>query len=98
RYEYSADGDAFAVFSEIYTAKGWKAFVDGEEVEPLRADYILRALPLPAGEHVVEWRFRAPRWALIEGITLVFSVAILGAILLTLIYYIRNERRQKNKA
>ena len=98
RYEYSADGDAFAVFSEIYTEQGWHAFVDGEEVEPMRADYILRALSLPAGEHVVEWRFRAPRWALIEGITLVFSVAILGAILLTLIYYIRNERRQKNKA
>ena len=98
KYEYSAEGDAFAVFSEIYTDKGWKAYVDGQEVEPLRADYILRALSLPAGEHVVEWRFRAPKWALIEGITLLFSIVTLGAILLTLIYFIRNERRQKNKA
>ena len=98
RYEYSAEGDAFAVFSEIYTEKGWTAYIDGEQVEPLRADYILRALSLPAGEHVVEWRYRAPKWALIEGITLCFSLIILAAIALTLIYFIRNERRQKTEA
>lgn len=98
RYDYSAEGDGFAVFSEIYTDKGWRAFIDGEEVTPLRANYILRALELPAGEHIIEWRYRAPHWALIEGITLVFSLAILAAVILTLIYFIRNERRQKIKA
>lgn len=98
KYEYSAVGDAFAVFSEIYSATGWRAFIDGEEVEPLRADYILRALPLPAGEHIVEWRYRAPNWRVIEGITLFFSIIVLGSVLLTLIYFIRNERRQKIKA
>ena len=98
RYEYSAEGDAFAVFSEIYTKEGWRAFVDGEEVTPMRADYILRALPLPAGEHVVEWRYRAPKWALIEGVTLAFSIIVLAAVILTLIHFIRNERRQKIKA
>ena len=98
RYEYSAEGDAFAVFSEIYTREGWRAFVDGEEVAPMRADYILRALPLPAGEHVVEWRYRAPKWALIEGITLAFSIIVLAAVILTLIHFIRNERGQKIKA
>ena len=64
----------------------------------LRADYILRALELPAGKHTIEWRYRAPRWALIEGITLVFSVAVLAAFALTIILYFRNERGQKNKA
>ena len=98
RYDYSAEGDGFAVFSEIYTDQGWRAFIDGEEVTPLRADYILRALELPAGEHTVEWRYRAPHWALIEGITLVFSLIILVSTVLTLIYFIRNERRQKIKA
>lgn len=98
RYEYEAQGDAFAVFSEVYTAEGWRAFIDGREVKPLRADYILRALELPAGKHSVEWRYRAPRWALIEGITLGFSIIVLIAIILTIIIPIINARRQKTQA
>ena len=47
RYEYEADGDALAVFSEIYDADGWTAEIDGRPARPLRADYILRALELP---------------------------------------------------
>ncbi|MBR4995161.1 MAG: YfhO family protein [Alistipes sp.] len=98
RYEYSAEGDALAIFSEIYTREGWTATVDGQQVTPLRANYILRALELPAGNHTVEWRYRAPKWSLIEGITLLFSIAVLAAVALTLILYLRNERGQKNKA
>lgn len=98
RYEYEADGDALAVFSEIYTPDGWTATVDGAPARPLRADYILRALELPAGRHTVEWRYRAPRWALVEGITLAFSLATLAAFALTIIYRIRNDRRQKTEA
>ena len=98
RYEYSAEGKALAVFSEIYTREGWSATIDGEPAKPLRADYILRALELPAGKHTIEWRYRAPNWGLIEGITLAFSVAVLAAFVLTLILYIRNEAGQKNKA
>src|SRR5690606_19485722 len=45
-YEYSAPNDALAVFSEIWYDKGWKAYVDGEELPILRANYVLRALQL----------------------------------------------------
>lgn len=98
RYEYEAQGNAFAVFSEIYTTSGWRAFIDGEEVKPLRADYVLRALELPAGNHTIEWRYRAPKWRLIEGITLVFSLIVLVSLCLTIVIFIRNARRQENKA
>ena len=98
RYKYSADGKALAVFSEIFTRTGWTATVDGEPVRPLRTDYILRALELPAGEHTIEWRYRAPNWALVDGLTMAFSVVVLIGFVLTLIYYIRNARRQENKA
>ncbi len=98
RYEYEAQADALAVFSEIYTREGWSAKVDGVEATPLRADYILRALELPQGKHTVEWSYRAPHWNLIEGITLAFSLVILISLVLILIYYIRNARRQKNQA
>lgn len=48
---------ALAVFSEIYFPWGWQATVDGREVEIGRVNYLLRALPIPAGEHTVEMTF-----------------------------------------
>ncbi|MDR2894854.1 MAG: hypothetical protein LBU97_05280 [Alistipes sp.] len=78
RYETSAPTDRVAVFSEIYYDKGWRAYIDGVEAPYLRADYILRAMIVPEGTHTVEWRFRAPRFALVEGITLACSLAVLA--------------------
>ena len=98
RYTTRSDGNALAVFSEIYTREGWRAYIDGEEVRPLRADYILRALELPAGSHTVEWRYRAPHWNAVEAVTLIFSIAVLAAFIITVIIVIRNERRQTTEA
>lgn len=98
RYTTRSDGNALAVFSEIYTREGWRAYIDGEEVRPLRADYILRALEMPAGSHTVEWRYRAPHWNAVEAVTLIFSIAVLAAFIITVIIVIRNERRQTTEA
>lgn len=98
RYTTRSEGNALAVFSEIYTREGWRAYIDGEEVRPLRADYILRALELPAGSHTVEWRYRAPHWNAVEAVTLIFSIAVLAAFIITVITVIRNERRQTTEA
>ncbi|MFI3331789.1 MAG: YfhO family protein [Rikenellaceae bacterium] len=97
KYQYNAETDAVAIFSEIYYPKGWSAYIDGVEAPYFRANYILRAMELPAGEHTVEWRFRAPRWSLIEGVTLTASLLILLSIVTLLIATIY-ERRQKIKA
>lgn len=77
RYETSSTEEQAAVFSEIYYDKGWKAYIDGTEVPYFRADYILRGMIVPAGDHVVEWKFRAPRFAAVEGVTLACSIIIL---------------------
>ena len=98
RYTAQAEGDALIVFSEIFTKQGWTVKIDGEKARALRADYILRAVEMPAGEHTIEWSYRAPNWALVEGIAMACSVAVLAAFLLTLIYLIRNARRPENKA
>ncbi len=60
RYRYSSPSEKTAVFSEIYYSDGWTATVDGQPLELFRADWILRAANLPAGDHEVVMRF-APK-------------------------------------
>jgi uncharacterized membrane protein YfhO len=56
KYEVNSDKGGTVVFSEIYYP-GWKSTIDGQEVAHGRANYILRAMNVPAGNHVVEFRF-----------------------------------------
>ncbi len=79
-YDYRASGERLAVFSEIYYPNGWTATVDGQEVPHFRADYVLRAMLLPAGEHTVEFRYMAPDFPLLRGITLGCSILLLGGL------------------
>lgn len=84
RYEYDSPAEALAVFSEIYYPDGWTAYIDGVEADYFTADYILRAMELPAGKHTVEWKFRAPNWGVASAITGISSWLILMALLLLL--------------
>ena len=93
RYEYSTPAETVAVFSEIYYDKGWTATIDGEEAPAFRADYVLRAMRLPAGTHVVEWRFRAPGWRAAEAVTGICSVVILVSAAAAVVLAVRRKRR-----
>ncbi len=98
-YDYTLNGgSAVAVFSEIYYDKGWQAYVDGKPAESFRADYILRAMVLPEGNHTVEWRFRAPNWTLAETITLICSILIIFALAITLICRYYGNAKKRNIA
>ena len=97
KYECKAPAEALAVFSEIYFADGWKAYIDGEEAEYFVADYILRGMRLPAGEHVVEWRFKAPKWGLATAITGVCSWLILLGLVVALVFVVRGVIKTKKR-
>ena len=96
RYDVSAPAKGLAVFSEIWYPAGWKAFVDGNEVPVLRADYALRALMIEEGDHEVEFVFDPASFTVGRNISLASSIAILvllaGAVLYSVLF--ADKRKQ----
>ncbi len=83
-YKTKADNKQLAVFSEIYYAKGWKAYVDGKEMPHFRANYVLRAMQIPAGEHTVEFKFEPSVWKVGNTVSMIgsgiFVLFIIGGV------------------
>ncbi|QIA06710.1 YfhO family protein [Draconibacterium halophilum] len=57
KYNFSSDSEQLTVFSEIFYDKGWDAYIDGEKAPYFRANYVLRAMSIPAGDHTIEFKF-----------------------------------------
>lgn len=96
-YKSNNKAEQLAVFSEIYYNKGWDAFIDGKPAPYLRANYVLRAMVVPAGEHTIEFKFQPVMFKVGKMVDLVCSsslillaIGVLGAELLRL-------RRSKKK-
>lgn len=93
-YETDNSGDAVAVFSEIYYPDGWQVSIDGQPAPLGRADYILRALHIPAGKHTVEMRFDPQSLHVTEGIAYTaLALMVIGVIAIVW----RTQRQKKQK-
>lgn len=76
-YSYKGSGNGLAVFSEIYYPKGWNAYVDGKLAPHFAADYVLRAMVIPSGEHKIEFRFEPKSFILGTTISKACSLILL---------------------
>ena len=94
-FDYKADTEQLVVFSDIYYEKGWKSFVDGEEVPHFRANYILRAMVLPAGEHTIDFRFEPRSYFAGKKIAATSSYILLILMLGAIGWEIRNRRKSE---
>ena len=89
KYVAHCSHDRMAVFSEIHYAPDWFAYIDGKPADYVRANFVLRAMVVPAGDHVIEFRNEAPRLHKLDNIGLIISIITLlimiGAV--ALVYY-----------
>lgn len=56
-YSSNNPNPGVAVFSEMYYAHGWNAYIDGTPTDHFKVDYVLRAMRVPEGEHTIEFKF-----------------------------------------
>ncbi|MDY5968842.1 MAG: hypothetical protein SPJ13_02330 [Bacteroidales bacterium] len=98
KYTTHSATEQMAVFSEIYYAPDWRAYIDGKPTDYLRVNYILRAMIVPAGDHLVEFRNEAPRLHKLDTVTLLFSVLTLLLIAGSIALYYMSNGRKDNPA
>ncbi len=88
-YQTDSPSEALAVFSEIYYPEGWVAKIDGQEAPILRADYVLRALKVPAGSHEIVFSFEPVIYSVGNKIMLGSSFILLIVVVLVFGYQVR---------
>jgi hypothetical protein len=78
-YAFNSNKPQYAVFSEIYYPFGWNAYIDGKKVDYCKADYVLRGLSLPTGQHAVKFIFEPSSYK--KGVKIAYIASFLILIL-----------------
>ena len=92
-YSFNSATNQFAVFSEIYYKRGWKAYIDGKEAPIVKVNYVLRGLAVPAGKHDIRFEFKPQGYYQGKTITSIFTI-ILVVILVVGIFMEWRNRKQ----
>ena len=85
RYDVSSDDTGLIIFSEIFYPKGWKAYINDEEVKIERFNYILRGLEVPKGKHRLEFVFDPTIVKLSSNISLFSTLGFVFIILVMIL-------------
>ena len=78
-YKFSSAEDQLAVFSEIYYPDGWNAYINGEKATYFRANYLLRAMNLKAGDYTIEFRFEPKSYDIGKILSIICSILLTTA-------------------
>ena len=94
-YFTSSKSQQFVLFSEIYYQPGWQAYIDGIPAPHVRADYVLRGMLVPEGEHKIVFKFNPNSYSIGDKIGISASVLIIIMVLFSLFWYYKKEQSLK---
>ena len=83
-YEVETDAPRLLVISEVYYPAGWTATLNGDHVPIHQANYLLRAVAIPAGKHTLQMAFNPTSYVWGKRISLISTMMVYG---LTLILF-----------
>lgn len=93
-YQSNTSGARFAVFSEVYYKKGWKAYIDGKESEIYKTNYVLRGIVIPAGKHEIKFEFKPDSYR--KGVPIAITASgIIWLLLLGNIFFMLKGKGKK---
>jgi uncharacterized membrane protein YfhO len=94
KYNVENAAEGLLVFSEVYYAEGWKATIDGKEAPVIRANYVLRAMEVPAGKHEIIFKFEPDSFFIGNKISLFSSVLVLGLLGFTAFWSLKGKSKE----
>ena len=94
-YNFKASEDQLVVFSEIWTERGWKMYVDGQEQPLLRANYLLRAALIPSGEHEIVMEYAPKAYSTGNAVSLASSLIMILGLIVALIFTFKPKKEEK---
>jgi hypothetical protein len=90
-YTFHSSTPQFAVLSEVYYPLGWNAFIDGQKADYVKANYVLRGMYLPAGDHEIEFRFEPKSYTTGRTITIIANILVFISIFVAIFMYVRKR-------
>lgn len=93
KYNFSSKSNQVAVFSEIYYENGWNAYINGQKAPYVRANYLLRAMPLKAGNYEIEFKFEPLSYSVGNIIALISSILLILSIVGYTFWNLRNSKK-----
>ena len=94
-YHFNANSDQLVVFSEIWTSKGWKMTVDGQEHPLLRANYLLRCALIPSGEHEIMMEYKPKAYTTCNTVVFISSLVMILGLIAALLFTFKPKKEAK---
>lgn len=97
-YKSQSSANGTVVFSEIYYPYGWKAYIDGKPADIFRANYLLRAMNIPAGNHDIRMEFRPDSVRKGNTVAVIFILIMYATVLGVIAGALIKRGRQRKSA